>query len=112
MVDHATEQNIIWANSDYAYLGSGYTFYDYTTIEKNSNSNSRVIVSRVLKDKDSQKIGVRKMAEVFTPWWLCNQMLDDVDERLFGRKNVFNICTEMGKVWQLTTEPIFKKQIH
>ena len=49
------------------------------------------------------------MAEVFTPSWLCNQMLNDVDERLFGRKDVFNTCTEMGKVWQPTEEPVFKE---
>lgn len=36
-------------------------------------------------------------------------MLNDVDERLFGRKDVFNTCTEMGKVWRPTEAPIFKE---
>ena len=26
-----------------------------------------------------------------------------------GRKDVFNTCTEMGKVWQPTEEPVFKE---
>ena len=107
--DHTTDENIIWATDDYSARGEGYTFYDQITAERICCNGSRVIVPRVLKDKDSQKNRARKMAEVFTPSWLCNQMLNDVDERLFGRKDVFNTCTEMGKVWQPTEEPVFKE---
>ena len=107
--DRSTGENIIWATDDYAERGEGYTFYDQITAEKICCNESRVIVPRVLKDKDSQKNRARKMAEVFTPSWLCNQMLNDVDERLFGRKDVFNTCTEMGKVWQPTEAPVFKE---
>ena len=47
---------IIWATDDYAERGEGYTFYDQITAEKICCNESRVIVPRVLKDKDSQKL--------------------------------------------------------
>ena len=106
--DHTTGGCIIWATNDYAECGDGYTFHDQITVEKICHKESRIIVPRVLKNKESKKNRARKMAEVFTPSWLCNQMLNDVDERLFGRKDVFNTCTEMGKVWQPTDSPVFK----
>ena len=109
LADRTTGQNIIWATDDYASRGDGYTFYDQITAEKICCNECRVIVPRVLKNKDSQKNRARKMAEVFTPSWLCNQMLNDIDERLLGRKDAFNICTGMGKVWQATEEPVFKE---
>ena len=88
------EEYIIWATNDYAERGEGYTFYDQITTERICSNDSRVIVPRVLKDKGSQKNRARKMAEVFTPSWLCNQMLNDVDERLFGR-----MCSIHAQKW-------------
>ena len=108
LCDHTTGGCIIWATDDYAGYGDGYTFHDQITVERICCRESRIIVPRVLKDKQSQKNRARKMAEVFTPSWLCNQMLNNIDERLFGRKDVFNTCTEMGKVWQPTDAPVFK----
>lgn len=108
LADHTTGEHIIWATDDYAERGDGYTFHDQITTDKISGENGRVIVPRVLKNKENQKIRARKMAEVFTPSWLCNQMLNDVDERLFGRKDVFNVCSNQGKEWQPTEGRIFK----
>ena len=107
--DHTTQENIFWATDDYAALGKGYSFYDPIRIEQITGENGNVIMPRVAKSKLLQASRSKDMAEVFTPSWLCNQMLNDVDERLFGRKNVFNICDEKGKVWQPTTNPVFKE---
>lgn len=108
--DHTTGEHIMWATDDYAERGDGYTFYDQITTEKICGENGHIIVPRVLKNKEHQKTRARKMAEVFTPSWLCNQMLNDVDERLFGRKDVFNICSNQGKEWQPTEGCVFKEK--
>ena len=48
------------------------------------------------------------MAEVFTPSWLCNRMLDDVDARLFGRNDVFNTKNNMDKEWHPVEAPVVR----
>ena len=110
LIDHTTDQNITWATDDYSDRGEGYTFFDQITKERICGENSHVIVPRILKNKEDQKTRARKMAEVFTPSWLCNQMLNDVDERLFGRPNVFNDAKgDKAKVWQASASPVFQE---
>lgn len=47
------------------------------------------------------------MAEVFTPSWVCNIMINNIDEKFFGRRFVFNY--EIGKerrIWKTVKDRI------
>lgn len=93
--DHTTSKgetacNIFWATHDYEHLGAGYGYDDPVLPELITGGNGRVVMPRVLKDKDTQSARVRDMAEVFTPSWVCNAQNNLIDEAWFGRKDVFN----------------------
>ena len=93
--DHTTSRgdavcNIFWATSDYEHLGAGYGYNDPILPELITGGNGQVIMSRILKHKDTQSARVRDMAEVFTPSWVCNAQNNLIDEAWFSRKDVFN----------------------
>lgn len=88
--DKTTQQNIIWATSDYEYLGNGYDAKDHITIASITSANADIIQPRILKTKLHQTNRTRDKAEVFTPSWVCNEQNNLIDEAWFGRKNVFN----------------------
>lgn len=107
--DHTTEQNIFWATNDYETLGEGYGYKSQIKPELITGKNDKVIMPRVLKDKERQTARVRKMAEVFTPSWICNTQNNMIDESWFGRKDVFNseITDADGKhSWRVNPEKI------
>ena len=106
--DRTTGENIIWATDDYASMGDAYTFFQHITPELITGENRNVIQPRVAKDEVDRKKRARKMAEVFTPSWVCNDMNNGVDEKWFKRKPVFNIVTiEKGKhLWTPTAVKI------
>lgn len=97
--------HIIWATNDYESMGEGYGFFDEIEAENITGEHSDVIMPRVLKQKALQKSRVKKKAEIFTPAWVCNRMNNDVDERWFGHRDVFNLESEDKRQW----EPIDKK---
>ena len=109
LCDRTTGKNIFWATDDYSDRGVGYTFFDNITIKAITGEHNDVIMPRIAKDKDKKKERKRKMAEVFTPSWLCNRMLDDVDARLFGRNDVFNTKSNMDKEWQPVEYPVCRE---
>ena len=80
--DRTTKNNIIWADREYVELGTGYAPYDEITIAK--ISDRRVIEPRVVKSIDQQAWRTKESAEVFTPSWLCKQMVDCMDDAFFG----------------------------
>ena len=82
--------NIFWATDNYAHLGAGYQYNDQITIKAITGNNGNVIVPRAVKSRIQQQQRSRKMAEVFTPSWICNKQNNLVDEAWFGRKGVFN----------------------
>ena len=94
LVDHTTGRNIIWASDTYAELGDGYAFEDELTVERITGDNAHVIRPRVAKRKESQARRTKTHAEVFTPSWLCNLMLNHMDEDWFERKGVFSVENE------------------
>ena len=94
LVDHTTGRNIIWASDAYAELGDGYAFEDELTVERITGDNAHVIRPRVAKRKESQARRTKTHAEVFTPSWLCNLMLNHMDEDWFERKGVFSVENE------------------
>lgn len=105
LLDRTTGENIIWATDDYASLGDSYTFFQHITPELITGEHKDVIQPRVVKSEKEKKQRTRKMAEVFTPSWLCNDMNNGVDESWFKRKPVFNVTTiDEGKhLWTPTT---------
>ena len=104
LLDRTTGENIIWATDDYASMGDAYTFFQQITPELITGDKQNVIQPRVAKNVEERKKRSRKMAEVFTPSWVCNDMNNGVDERWFRRKPVFNVASmEQGKhVWTPT----------
>ena len=108
LLDRTTGENIIWATDDYASMGDAYTFFQHITPELITGNKQNVIQPRVAKSQEERKKRARKMAEVFTPSWLCNDMNNGVDERWFKRKPVFNVVTtEKGRhLWTPTPEKV------
>ncbi len=99
--------HIFWATHDYEQLGEGYSYYDEIARELITGEHSNVIMPRVMKEKAVQKKRVKKKAEIFTPAWICNYMVNNIDEMLFGRRVVFN--EELGKEgreWRTVKEKI------
>ena len=84
--------NIRWMTHDYEDRGTGYNYNDPITESCISGTpeKSRILMPRVLKDRQSQTKRTRDMAEVFTPSWICNKQNNLIDEAWFGRKYVFN----------------------
>jgi len=104
LIDRTTGKNIIWATDDYAAMGDSYTFFHHVTPELITGKNKNVIQPRVAKNEEERKKRSRKMAEVFTPSWICNDMNNSVDAKWFKRKIVFNKSFDnSGKhAWEAT----------
>lgn len=86
----AEQVNIFWATDNYADRGEGYQYYDQIKIEAITGVNGNIIVPRAIKSREQQQQRSRKMAEVFTPSWICNKQGNLVDNAWFGREGVFN----------------------
>lgn len=104
--DHTTGGNIFWATNDYEELGRGYEYFSPITLSAITGKNEGVVKPRVLKSKESQKGRTKKMAEIFTPSWVCNLQINCVDEVWFDRLDVFNVTSEDKRTWKSTTAPI------
>lgn len=103
--DKTTGKNIRFACDEYAKYGEAYTAEKEILPELIIGKNTKIIQPRTAKSKAEQASRTRKAAEVFTPSWICNEMINHCDEEWFGRKNVFNIQTEHN--WKPTTAPIW-----
>ena len=73
--DRTTGKNIIWATEPPPELGAG--FADEITLEQIKKCPP---VPRVLKRLDEQKQRTKAKAEVFTPSWVCEKMIDMGEE--------------------------------
>ena len=104
LTDRTTNRNIIWATSDYEFLGKEYHSHFPILIGLISNKNSDIIKPRVFKTKENQGTRTKEKAEVFTPSWICNAQNNLIDKYWFGRDNVFNI--EKNKSWEVITDKI------
>lgn len=99
--------NIFWATHDYEKFGEGYEYNSEIKSELiTKEGKERIIMPRVAKNKHVQATRVKQKAEVFTPSWVCNMMINIADERRFGRKNLFNIESEDHKAWESRTEKV------
>lgn len=90
--DRTTGKNIIWATDDYIQLGEIYRAENEISLNTVNGGNEKFIRPRITKSYEKQNDRTREKAEVFTPSWVCNQQNNLVDEKWFGRKNVFNIA--------------------
>ncbi|MDD5821666.1 MAG: restriction endonuclease subunit M, partial [Prevotella sp.] len=82
--------HIFWATNDYESRGTGYDFHDEIAVEAITDENRHVVMPRVLKRQELQKKRVKAKAEIFTPSWMCNFMVNNLDELFFGNREVFN----------------------
>jgi hypothetical protein len=84
------QQNIFWATTDYKHLGEDFEYSLPIKPEQITGDNNKVIMPRVLKDKEQQAQRSKDKAEIFTPSWICNAQNNLVDNAWFERENVFN----------------------
>jgi hypothetical protein len=88
--DNTTQKNILWATSNYDYLGELYTSSSNILPGLITGNNGNIIMPRVNKDKIHQQSRSKEMAEVFTPSWICNAQNNLIDQIWFGKENIFN----------------------
>lgn len=88
--DRTTGKNILWMSDNYVRLESVFDanmgMCDEIDAGVISRPGSKIILPRVDKSKAEQRERVQKKAEVFTPSWICNNMLNDVDAAWFDLK--------------------------
>ncbi|MDO9552254.1 hypothetical protein [Rhodonellum sp.] len=107
--DQTSQKNIFWATDNYEHFGDSYRFNSEILPELITGEKGNVIMPRVHKDKILQLSRSKKMAEVFTPSWICNAQNNLVDNSWFGKDGVFNkeILLRNGtKSWETTKEKI------
>lgn len=93
--DMTTGKNIIWAADDYK---------DFQPTDEIIFEDINLIQPRFTKVREQQKSRTKKRAEIFTPARICNLQNNFIDEKYFGRANVFNVAD--GQSWTPTLEKI------
>ncbi len=96
LADMTTGNNIIWAADDYKNFRAESEIYP---------AQINLIKPRFEKVRTEQKRRTKNRAEIFTPSWICNLQNNLIDEKYFGRANVFN--TAENQTWTPNTEKIF-----
>ena len=90
LADRTTGRNILWMTDGYGHLESVFDakmgVQDEIDIDVVSRPGNKIIRPRVDKSKAEQKERIQKKAEVFTPSWICNNMLNEFDAAWFNRK--------------------------
>ena len=104
LIDKTTGKRIIWATDGYSEYGDNYC--DRYEISTGSliGINPVLIQPRAFKTLETQQQRTKSKAEVFTPSWIVNKMVNHLDEEWFGRPDVFNI--EKDQTWDTKTEKI------
>ena len=74
--DKTTGRFIRFACDEYRKYGEAYAADKEIFPELIIGGNTKIIQPRTAKSKDEQLNRTRKAAEVFTPTWLCNEMID------------------------------------
>ena len=88
--DNTTNTNIVWGTDDYSSISKEYAFNSHITLD-----NLDIIKPRRLKDIDICRDRSVKMAEVFTPAWICNKQNNIIDREILP-VNYFNKENECG----------------
>ncbi len=101
--DKTTKKNIIFASDSYIDYGEEYTAKSQMTEKALLGINSCDIQPRIYKTSAEQVRRTRKKAEVFTPAWIVNKMINYCDAEWFGHENVFNF--ESPTAWITNIKP-------
>lgn len=102
--DKTTNRFITWSCDEYQQYGSLYQKDKEILPQLITQDNTHIIQPRIAKNKEQQRQRTKASAEVFTPAWVCNEMINQCDENWFGHKDIFNI--EKHHTWESTKEPI------
>lgn len=101
--DRTTGKNIIWATDEYSALGKGYSPTDEVHLS-DITGETAMVMHRTQKSEQSRVQRSHRLAEVFTPSWICNKQNNLVDNAWIGQENLFNI--ETANVWRTTLRKI------
>ena len=104
IIDKTTGKQIIWATDGYSEYGSNYCDRFEITKGALQGMNPVLIQPRAFKAIETQQQRTKSKAEVFTPSWIVNKMINHLDEEWFERANVFNTEEEQG--WKTNNEKI------
>ena len=104
LLDKTTGKRIIWATDGYSEYGEKYCDRYEITSGALIGINPVLIQPRAFKALETQQQRTKSKAEVFTPSWIVNKMVNRLDEEWFGRSDVFNIAD--NQTWQSKTEKI------
>ena len=85
LADRSSGAFIRWACNAYTTHGES-----YAADQEIYPHQVHLIQERTRKTQDEQRDRTKKSAEVFTPAWLCNAMINARDAVYFGREEVFN----------------------
>ena len=102
--DRTTGQNIIWATDTYEAYGKEYGAREPIRAALVTGEYGGILQPRIAKAVSAQADRTKKHAEVFTPAWICNRMVNHLDEVWFGRQDVFNASE--GRNWTPTKSPV------
>ncbi|MCD7855424.1 MAG: Eco57I restriction-modification methylase domain-containing protein [Clostridiales bacterium] len=103
LMDKTTGQRIVWGSDSYLEYGDMYG-KDSAVTASFDGLRGFTVEPRMKKEKDRQQERTRSYAEVFTPAWVCNKMINFCDEEWFGRKGVFN--SEGERSWSVNKSKI------
>lgn len=90
LADRTTGENIKWMTDGYVKYESCFEEKmgpeDLILAKEICNKGIKIIRPRVDKSREEQRERVQKKAEVFTPSWICNNMINGFDAAWFKRK--------------------------
>ena len=104
LMDKTTGKPIIWATNSYSEFGETYCDRFTITLGALQGINPVLIQPRAFKALETQQQRTKSKAEVFTPSWIVNKMINHLDEEWFGRPEVFNVEDE--KSWKTNPQKI------
>lgn len=76
LTDRTTNKHILWATADYGFDSTSEMLLD----DVRSLINADILIPRIYKSLEAQKERTKKKAEVFTPLWITNKMIDMCEE--------------------------------
>lgn len=89
LFDKTTKRSILWATDAYKNMGADFGRDKEIKPSLITGLNSFVIKNRARKALEQQTERVKQHGEVFTPFWVCQKMIDCADENWFGMPDVF-----------------------
>jgi len=104
LIDKTTGKPIIWATNSYGEFGETYCDRFPISLGALQGINPVLIQPRAFKELETQQQRTKSKAEVFSPSWIVNKMINQLDEEWFGRSGIFNI--ETGQSWKTNFQKI------